>query len=92
MESPDQSFAGKFNVLQEYAILDVRRAAVSLPFQIHRLWMPVEAGLVTFSSACFKFADEVSEEAKYGSLGNIPKNVSSHLCSLSNVAVVEFCT
>ena len=39
MESPSPSFADKFNVPQEYAVLafDVRRAAVSLPFQGHRL-------------------------------------------------------
>ena len=50
-----------FNVPQEDAVLvfDVRRAAVSLPFQVHRLKVLVEAGLVAFSSACFEFADEV---------------------------------
>ena len=61
MEPSDPSFADEFNVPQEYAILvfDVRRAVVSLPFQVHRLKVLVEAGLVAFTSACFEFADEV---------------------------------
>ena len=65
MEPPDPSFADKFNVPQEYAVLvfDVRRAAVSLPFQVHRLKVLVEAGLVAFSIACFEFADKVAKEA-----------------------------
>ena len=39
MEPPDPSFADESNVTQEYAVLvfDVLRAAVSLPFQVHRL-------------------------------------------------------
>ena len=39
MEPPEPSFADEFNVPQECAVLvlDVRRAAVSLPFQIRRL-------------------------------------------------------
>ena len=51
----------EFTVPQEDAVLvfDVRRAAVSLPFQIHRLKVLVEADLVNFSSACFEFANEV---------------------------------
>ena len=54
MEPPDPSFTVEFNVPQEDAVLvyDVRRAAVSLLFQIHRLEVLVEAGLVAFSSAC----------------------------------------
>ena len=54
MEPAVPSFADEFNVSQEYAVLvfDVRRAAVSLPFQVYRLKVLVEAGLVTFSSAC----------------------------------------
>ena len=38
VEPPHPSFAGEFNVPQEYAVLvlDVRRAWISLPFQIHR--------------------------------------------------------
>ena len=61
MEPPDPSFADEFNAPQEDAVLvfDVRRAAVSLPFQVHRLNMLVEAGLVALSSACFEFADVV---------------------------------
>ena len=54
MEPRDPSFADKLNVLQEDAVLvfDVRRAAVSLPFQVYRLKVLVETGLVAFSSAC----------------------------------------
>ena len=61
MEPPDPSFADEFNVPQEDAVLgfDVRRAAISLPFQVQRLKVLVEAGLVAFSSACFEFANEV---------------------------------
>ena len=64
MEPPDPSFADELNVPQEDAVLvfDVRRAAGSLPFQVHCLKVLVGAGLVTFSSACFEFADEGSEE------------------------------
>ena len=53
MEPRDPSFADKLNVPQEDAVLvfDVRRAAVSLPFQVYRLKVLVEAGLVAFSSA-----------------------------------------
>ena len=60
MEPSDPSFADEFNVPQDDAVLvfDVRRAAVSLPFQVHRFEVLIEAGLVAFSSACFKFADE----------------------------------
>ena len=53
MGPPDPSFADEFNVPQENVVLvfDVRRAAVSLFFQVHRLKVLVEAGLVAFSSA-----------------------------------------
>ena len=39
MEPPNPSFADEFVVPQEDAVLvfDVRLAAVSLPFQVHRL-------------------------------------------------------
>ena len=75
MKPPDPSFADEFNVPQEYTVLvfDVRQAVVSLPFQIRRLEMLVEAGLVAFSSACLEFADEVPEEAQHGSLANLPE-------------------
>ena len=75
MEPPDPSFADEFNVPQEDAVLvfDVRRDAVSFPFQVHRLKVLVEAGLVAFSSACFEFADEVPKEAQHGSLAHLPK-------------------
>ena len=64
MEPPDPSFADKFNVPQEDAVLvfDVRRATVSLPFQVHCLKVLVEVGLVAFSSACFEFANEFPKE------------------------------
>ena len=70
MEPPDPSFADEFNVPQEGAVLifDVRRAAISLPSQVHRHKVLVEAGLVVFSSACFEFADKVPKEAQHGSL------------------------
>ena len=68
MEPPDPSFADEFNVPQEDAILvfDVRRAAVSLPFQVHLLKWLIEADLVAFSSARFEFADEVPKDAQHG--------------------------
>ena len=50
-----------------------RRAAVSLPFQVLRLEMLVEVGLVAFSSACFEFVDEILKEAQHGSLAHLPK-------------------
>ena len=94
MEPPDSSFADEFNVPQEDAVLvfDVRRAAVSLSFQVHRLKELVEAGLVALSSAGFEFANEVPKEAQHGSLVHLPKVSSSHLHGLSKVAVVGFCT
>ena len=93
MEPPDPSFADEFNVPQECAVLvfDVREAAVSLPFQVHRLKVFVEAGLVAFSSVCFEFADEVLKEAQHGSLAHLPKVCFSHLHGLSMVAVMVFC-
>ena len=74
MDPPDPSFADEFNVSHEYAVLvfGVRRATVSRRFQVHRLNVLVEAGLVAFSSACFEFADEVPEEAQHGSLAHLP--------------------
>ena len=70
MEPPDSSFADEFNLPQEDAVLvlDVRGAAVSLPFQVHHLKVLVEAGLVAFSSACFEFTDEVPKEASTAAL------------------------
>ena len=93
MEPSDPSFADEFNAPQEDAVLvfDVRRAAVSFSFQVHRLKVLVEAGLVAFSSACFEFADEVPKEAQHGSLAHLPKVFSGHLHGLSKVAVVGFC-
>ena len=93
VELPDPSFADEFNVPQgAVLVFDVHRAAASLPFQVHRLKVLVEAGLVAFSSACFEFVDEVpKEEAQHGSLAHLPKFFSSHLHGLSKVAVVGFC-
>ena len=93
MEPPDPSFADEFNIPQEDTVLvfDVRRAAVSLPFKVHRLKVLVEAGLVAFSSSCFEFAKQVPKEAQQGSLAHLPKFFSSHLHDLSKVVVVGFC-
>ena len=93
VEPRDPMLADEFNVPQEYAVLvfDVRRAAVSLPFQVHRLQVRVDAGLIAFSSACFEFADEVPEEAQHGNLAHLPKIFSSRLHSLSKVAAMGFC-
>ena len=93
MEPPDPSFEIEFNVPQKDAVLvfDVRRAAVSLSFQVHRLKVLVQAGLVAFSSTCFEFADEVPNEAQNGSPAHLPNVFSSHLYGLSKVAVVGFC-
>ena len=79
MEPPDPSFADEFNVPQEDAVLvfDVRRTAVSLPFQVRRLKVLIEAGLVASSSACFEFANEVPKEAQHGSLAHLPKIFSA---------------
>ena len=75
MEPPDPSFADEFNVPYEDAVLvfDVRRAAVLLPFQVHRFKGLVEADLVAYSSAGFEFADEVPKEAQHGSLAHLSK-------------------
>ena len=43
MEPPDPSFADEFNVLQKDAVLVFDVRAVSLPFQVHRLKVLVEA-------------------------------------------------
>ena len=94
MESPDPAFADEFNVPQEDAALvfDVRRAAVPLPFQVHRLEVLVEAGQVALSSRCFEFANEVPKEAQHGSRAHLPKVFPSHRHDLSKVAVVRFCS
>ena len=93
MEPPDPSFTDEFNVPQEYVVLvlDIRRAAVLLPFQVHCLQVLVDAGLITFPNACFEFADEGPEEAQHGSFVNLPNIFASHLCGLSKVAVVGVC-
>ena len=64
---------------------------ISFPFQVNRLKVLIEAGLVAFSSACFEFADEVPNEAQHGSLAHLPKIFSNHLHGLSKVAAVGFC-
>ena len=92
MEPSDPSFADESNAPQEYAVLvfDVRRPAVSLPFQICHLKVPIEAGLVAFSSACFEYTDEVPQEAHHGSLAHLSKFFSSYLYGLSKVVVMRF--
>ena len=93
MKPPDPSFADEFNIPQEDAVLvfDVHRAAVSFPFQVHRLKVFVEAVLVAFLTVSFEFADEVPKEAQHGSLVHLPKVFPSHLYGFSKVAVVGFC-
>ena len=93
MELPDPSFADGFNVSQEHVVLvfDVDQAAVSLPFRAYHFQVLVEAGLIAFPNACFWFADAGSEEARHGSLANLPKLFASHLHDLSKVDVVGFC-
>ena len=89
MEPPYSLFVDKFNVPQEYTVLvfDVRRAAVSLPFQVHCLQVLVEAGLIAFPNACFQFADEGPEESQHRILTNLPDIFASHLHGLSTVVV-----
>ena len=74
-----------------FSSLNVRRPAVSLPFQIRRLKVVVEAGLVAFSSMCFEFCGRSPK----GSLAKQPcapsEGFSSHLDGLSEVAAVGFC-
>ena len=91
VEPPDPSFADGFNVSQQCTafVLDVRRAAVSLPFQVHSLQVLV-AGLIASPNACFEFADEGPEEAQHGSLANLPTVLVSYLHGLSKVTV-GFC-
>ena len=86
-------FADEYNVFQEYAVFvfDVRRATVSLPFEIHRLQVLVEADLIAFPDACFEFVDEDSKDAQHGSLANLLKVLASNFHGLSKVAVVRFC-
>ena len=91
MEPPDPSFTDDFNVFYKYAVLifDLRRAAaVSLPFQVHRLQVLVEAGLIVVPKARFEFADEGPEEAQHGSLANLPNIFARHRHDLLKVAVV----
>ena len=93
MDPPNPSFADEFSGSQEYAVLvlDVRRAVVSLPFQVCRLHVLIKAGLIAFSNASFEFAYEILEETQHGSLTNLPKLFANHLHGLSKVAIVEFC-
>ena len=72
-------------------VINVRGAAVSLPFQVHPLKMVLEAGLTTFSNACFGFADEGPKEAQHGSLANLRNILAGHLHGFSKIVVVEFC-
>ena len=70
MEPSDPSFADKFNVPQEYAVIviDERRAEVSLPFQVHRLKALVEAGLAAFSSVCFELRTKSQKKVSTAAL------------------------
>ena len=90
MEPPDPSFADELSVPQEYSVLafNVRRGAVSLTFQGHRLWMLLEAGLVASSNKCFEFVDKGPKDAQHGSPANLPKIVGGPLYGLSRAAVV----
>ena len=93
MEPPGPSFADRFNVPQKYAVLVVyiRQTVVSLPFQVHRPYMLVEAGGIAFSNGCFEFSDEGLEEAQHGRLASLPKLFASHFHGRSKPAVVGFC-
>ena len=75
MEPPDPSFADEFGVPQQYAVLvfGVHRAAVSLPFQVYRLYMLCRSRPGRLLERVFEFADEVPEEAQHGSLAHLPK-------------------
>ena len=77
VEPPGPSFADKFNVHQEYAVLAFR--------------LLVEAGLIAFPNTCFDIADEGPEEVQHGSPANLPKIFVSHLRGHSEVVVVGFC-
>ena len=80
-EPPDPWFPDEFNVFKEYyhvyfLIFDVHQAAVSLPFQVHRL----QVLACRFLNASFGFADEEgSEKAQNGSFSNLLKICASHL-------------
>ena len=89
----NQSFADEFNVSQQTAVLvfDELRAAVSLPFQVHCLKMPIEAGVVAFPDACFEFADVGPAEAQHGGLANLLEVFANHLHGLSKNAIVGVC-
>ena len=59
MEPLNPSFVNELNAPQQVTVLvvDELRAAVSLLFQVHRLEVPIKAGLVAFSDTFFEFAD-----------------------------------
>ena len=93
VEPPNPSFADEFNVPQQTAVFvfDKLRAAVSLPFQVHRFKMLVEVGVVAFPDACFEFADVGPEEAQHGGLANLLEILASHLHGLLKNAIVGVC-
>ena len=93
VEPPDPTFADEFTVPQEYAVLifDVRRAAVSLLFQVHRPKVLVQVDLIAFSSTFFEFADKVPEEAQHGSLVNLPKLFPAILTAFRRLLLWGFC-
>ena len=91
MEPPEPSFADEVNIRQEDTVLvcNVRPAEILLPFQIYHLQVLVKAGLIAFSNACFKFADEGAENAEDGT--NLPKILASHVHGFSKIVAVEVC-
>lgn len=59
MEPLNPSFANDFNISQQVTafVFDESRAAVSLPFQAHRLQVLIATNPIAFPDACFEFAD-----------------------------------
>ena len=84
MELPNPSFANELNVPQQVTVLvfDELRAAVSLPFQIHRLEVLKKPGLVAFPDIFFEFEDVGPEEAQRSSLGNVSQVLTRFLHGL----------
>ena len=67
-----------------FIIFDVHQAAVSLPFQVHRL----QVLACRFLNASFGFADEGPEKAQNGSFSNLLKICACHLYVVLKVVVV----
>ena len=90
MEPPNTSFANELNVPQQVPVLVFKelRASISLAFQIHRLEVLINTGLVAFSDTFFEFADVGPDEAQHGSLANLLEVFASHLHGLSENTIV----